>query len=100
MKVSSATSQVVAPSRPSQGVNSQNQNVDNHPNGRLEAGQHSVPVTSEKYESHNSKCSMSTEDFLQLHNSSTEQMLDTIKDIMALEVMQKSLEVIDKIVAD
>jgi hypothetical protein len=43
---------------------------------------------------------MSTEDFLNLHNSGVEQIADGIKDIMALKAIEKVLEVINKIVSD
>lgn len=100
MKVDAVTSQVVAPSRPGQGVQTQNQEVNNQHNNRQPVQQEQESVTSEKYNCHNSKSSMSTEDFLQLHNSSAEDMVDAIKDVMALKVMEKTLEVIDKIVSD
>ncbi len=100
MKVGSVTSQVVAPTRSGQGVQTQNQEVNNQQNNRQPAQQEQEPVASEKYSCHNSKSGMSTEDFLQLHNSSAEDMLDAIKDVMALKVMEKTLEVIDKIVSD
>ncbi len=101
MKVGSATSQVVTPSRPGQGVQTQNQEVNNQQNNRNTPQQEEASVTSEKYNCHNSNSGMSTEDFLQLHNSTNaEDMVDAIKDVMALKVMEKTLEVIDKIVSD
>ena len=100
MKVGAVASQVVAPTRPGQGVQSQNQEVNNQQGNQQPAPQEQAPVTSEKFDSHNSKSGMSTEDFLQLHNSSAEDMLDAVKDVMALKVMEKTLEVIDKIVSD
>ena len=100
MKVGAVTSQVVAPARPGQGVQSQNQEVNNQQNNRAPAQQTQEPVTSEKLNCHNSKSGMSTEDFLQLHNSSVQDMAEAIKDVMALKVMEKTLEVIDKIVSD
>jgi len=100
MKVGSVTSQVVAPARPGQGVQSQSQEVNNQQSNRPVAPREQEPVSSEKFNSHNSKSSMSTEDFLQLHNSSNQEMVEAIKDVMALKVMEKTLEVIDKIVSD
>jgi len=100
MKVGAVTSQVVAPTRPGQGVQSQNQEVNNQQRNQQPVQQAQEPVTSEKLNCHNSKSGMSTEDFLQLHNSSAEDMVDAIKDVMALKVMEKTLEVIDKIVSD
>ena len=97
MKVGSVTSQVVAPTRPGQGVQTQNQEVNNQQNNRQPIQQESDQPPSEKFNCHNSKSSMSTEDFLQLHNSSTQDMVDAIKDVMALKVLEKTLEVIDKI---
>ena len=97
MKVGAVTSQVVAPARPGQGVQSQNQEVNNQQQSRQPVQQAQHPITSEKY---NSKSSMSTEEFLQLHNSSNQDMVEAIKDVMALKVMEKTLEVIDKIVSD
>ena len=100
MKVGAVTSQVVAPTRPGQGVQSQNQEVNNQQRNQQPVHQAQESVTSEKLNCHNSKSGMSTEDFLQLHNSSAEDMIDAIKDVMALKVMEKTLEVIDKIVSD
>ena len=57
-------------------------------------------AVSEKFKSHNSSNGMSTEDFLNLHNSSTADMAESIKDIMALKLLEKSLEVIDNIVSN
>ena len=99
MKVGAVTSQVVAPTRSGQGVQSQNQEVNNQQNNRQPV-QQEQNVTSEKYNCHNSKSSMSTEDFLQLHNSSTQDMAEAIKDVMALKVLEKTLEVIEKITSD
>ena len=99
MKVGAVTSQVVTPTRPGQGVQSQNQEVNNQQNNRQPV-QQEPNVTSEKYNCHNSKSSMSTEDFLQLHNSSTQDMAEAIKDVMALKVLEKTLEVIEKITSD
>jgi molecular chaperone GrpE (heat shock protein) len=96
MKVGSISSQMVRPMQPNQAVQTQNQNVNNQDN-KQESHDDSNQVTSEKFKNHHSKCSMSTEDFLQLHNSSTEDMVDAIKDVMALKVLEKTLEVIDKI---
>jgi len=100
MKVGSVASQIVTPSRPGQGVQTQNQEVNNQQNNRQPVQQEQESGMSEKYNCHNSKSGMSTEDFLQLHNSSAEDMLDAVKDVMALKVMEKTLEVIDKIVSD
>ena len=100
MKVGAVTSQVVAPTRPGQGVQSQNQEVNNQQGSQQPAPQEQGSVTSDKLSSHNSKSGMSTEDFLQLHNSSAQDMAESIKDVMALKVMEKALEVIDKIVSD
>jgi molecular chaperone GrpE (heat shock protein) len=96
MKVGAITSQVVAPARPGAGVQQQTQEVNNQQN-KPAAQQEHVDVVSDKYKSHNSKCNMSTEDFLQLHNSSAQDMAEAIKDVMALKVLEKTLEVIDKI---
>ncbi len=100
MKVGSATSQVVAPTRPGQGVQTQNQEVNNQQNSRQPVQQEQESTTSEKYNCHNSKSGMSTEDFLQLHSSNNQNMAEAIKDIMALKVMEKTLEVIEKITSD
>jgi hypothetical protein len=101
MKVGAVTSQVVAPARPGQGVQSQNQEVNNQQNNQQPVSQEQGTVTSEKLNSHNSKSGMSTEDFLQLHNSSnTEDMINAVKDVMALKVLAKTLEVIDNITSD
>jgi hypothetical protein len=100
MKVGAITSQVVAPARPGQGVQSQNQEVNNQQNNKQPVQQDQGHVTSDKFNCHNSKSSMSTEDFLQLHNSNTQDIAEAIKDVMALKVMEKTLEVIDKIVSD
>ncbi len=100
MKVGAVTSQVVAPTRPGQGVQSQNQEVNNQQQSRQSAQQAQDPVTSEKFNCHNSKASMSTEDFLQLHNSGVQDMAEAIKDVMALKVLEKTLEVIEKITSD
>ena len=99
MKVGSISSQMVRPMQPSQSVQTQNQNV-NSQNDSQKSQNNTASVTSEKFNSHNSKCSMSTEDFLNLHNSGVEQMVDGIKDIMALKVLEKTLEAINKIVSD
>ena len=100
MKVGAVTSQVVAPARPGQGVQPQNQEVNNQQSNQQPAQQAQDHVTSKKLDCHNSKSQMSTEDFLQLHNSSNQDMVEAIKDVMALKVMEKTLEVIDKIVSD
>jgi len=99
MKVGSISSQMVRPMQPSQSVQTQNQNVNNQ-NDNQKSQNNAASVTSEKFNSHHSKCSMSTEDFLNLHNSGVEQMVDGIKDIMALKVLEKTLEAINKIVSD
>ena len=57
-------------------------------------------VTSEKFNSHGSKSGMSTEDFIKLHNSNAENMAEAIKDVMALKALEKTLDVIEKIVSD
>ena len=57
-------------------------------------------VTSDKFKDYGSKTGMSTEDFLKLHNSSAEDMAETIKDVMALKALEKTLDVIEKIVSD
>ena len=57
-------------------------------------------VTSEKFYSHGSKSGMSTEDFIKLHNSNAENMAEAIKDVMALKALEKTLDVIEKIVSD
>ena len=99
MKVGSISSQMVRPMQPSQSVQTQNQNVNNQ-NDNQKSQNNAASVTSEKSNSHYSKCSMSTEDFLSLHNSGAEQMVEGIKDIMALKVLEKTLEAINKIVSD
>ena len=83
MKVGSVASQVVTPTRSGQGVQTQNQEVNNQQNNRQPAQQEQEPVASEKYNCHNSKSGMSTEDFLQLHNSSAEDMLTAPVPIMS-----------------
>lgn len=100
MKVGSVTSQTVSPTRPGQGVQSDNQEVNNQQNNKQHADPQKERVTSDKLEHHNSKSGMSTEDFLKLHNSATSDMAEAIKDIMALKVMEKTLEVIEKITSD
>jgi hypothetical protein len=100
MKVGAVTSQVVAPARPGQGVQPQSQEVNNQQSNQQPAQQMQEPVASEKFNCHNSKSGMSTEDFLQMHNSSAEALAEAVKDVMALKVMEKTLEVIDKIVSD
>jgi len=100
MKVGAVTSQTVAPARPGQGVQSQNQEVNNQQQSKQPAQQEQEHFTSDKFNCHNSKSSMSTEDFLQLHNSNNQDMAEAIKDIMALKVMEKTLEVIEKITSD
>jgi hypothetical protein len=100
MKVGAITSQVVAPSRAGQGVQPQAQEVNNQQSSQSPVPQGQGTVTSEKLNCHNSKSDMSTEDFLKLHNSSMEQMVDGIKDIMALKVLEKSLDAINKIISD
>ena len=57
-------------------------------------------IVSDKFKSHSSKSGMSTEDFIKLHNSSTENLAETIKDVMALKALEKTLDVIEKIVSD
>jgi len=100
MKVGAVTSQIVAPARPGQGVQSQNQEVNNQQRKQQPVPQEQGSVTSEKFNCHNSKSGISTEDFLQMHNSSAEALAEAVKDVMALKVMEKTLEVIDKIVSD
>ena len=99
MKVGSISSQMVRPAPPSQSVQAQNQSVNNQNNDQ-KSQNNVASVTSEKFNSHHSKCSMSTEDFLNLHNTGAEQMVDAIKDVMALKVLEKTLEAINKIVSD
>ena len=100
MKVGATTSQVVTPTRHGQGVQTQNQEVNNQEHNKRPPQQESESITSEKFNSHNSKSGMSTEDFLKLHNSNNQDMAEAIKDIMALKVMEKTLEVIEKITSD
>ena len=100
MKVGAITSQVVTPTRPGQSVQSQNQEVNNQQNSRPAPRGEQDAQPSQKFNCHNSKSGMSTEDFLQLHNSSAEGLAEAIKDVMALKVMEKTLEVIDKITSD
>ena len=99
MKVGSISSQIVRPPQAGESVQTQNQNVNNQ-NNKQESQDDSKQVVSEKFKNHHSKCNMSTEDFLQLHNSSAEDMVDAIKDVMALKVLEKTLEVIEKITSD
>ena len=99
MKVGSISSQMVRPMQPGQSVQTQNQNVNNQDNNQ-KSQDNSNSITSEKYKNHGSKCSMSTEDFLQLHNSGVENMVDAIKDVMALKVLEKTLDAISEIASD
>ena len=99
MKVGSISSQMVRPMQPNQAVQTQNQNANNQ-NDNQKSQNNAASVTSERFNSHHSKCNMSTEDFLKLHNSGMEQMADAIKDVMALKVLEKTLEAINKIVSD
>ena len=52
----------------------------------------------------NTNNSMSTEDFLSLRESasgnSAEDMMETVKDVMALKMLEKTLEVINKMMED
>jgi hypothetical protein len=52
----------------------------------------------------NTQNNMSTEDFLSLrksaHGSSAENMMETVKDVMALKMLEKTLEAINKIMED
>ena len=57
-------------------------------------------VTSEKFKNHGSRSGMSTEDFIKLHNCNAENMAEAIKDVMALKALEKTLDVIEKIVSD
>ena len=99
MKVSSTTTSQAQPvSRPQQVGHEANKVQEQKAQQNKE--QQDSSVVSEKFKSHGNKVGMSTEDFLQLHNSSAEDMLDAVKDVMALKVMEKTLEVIDKIVSD
>ncbi len=99
MKVGAITSQVVSPTRPGQGVSPQNQEVNNQQK-QEQTQESSDNIVSEKYNCHNSKSSMSTEDFLQLHNSNAEDMMKAVKDVMALKVLEKTLDVINEMVSD
>jgi len=99
MKVGSISSQMVRPMQPNQSVQTENQNVNNQDKNK-ESQDDSAGITSEKYKNYSSKCSMSTEDFLKLHNSGVENMVDAIKDVMALKVLEKTLDVINNIVTD
>ena len=65
MKVGSISSQTVRPAQPSQSVQTQNQNVNNQ-NDNQKSQNNAASVTSEKFNSHHSKCNMSTQDFLEL----------------------------------
>ena len=38
--------------------------------------------------------------FIKLHNSNAENLAETIKDVMALKALEKTLDVIEKIVSD
>ena len=98
MKVGSISSQMVRPPQPSQSVQTQDQNVNNQDDNQ-KSQNNAASVTSEKSDSHSSKCSMSTEDFLNLHNSGVEQMVEGIKDIMALKALEKTLDAINEIVS-
>tara|TARA_R110000751_G_scaffold240465_2_gene341059 strand:+ start:799 stop:1152 length:354 start_codon:yes stop_codon:yes gene_type:complete len=100
MKVSSTnTAQAAAPAgRPRQVAEDNNKVQEQKAQQNNQTEQNSVD--SEKFKSHGSKPGMSTEDFLSIHNSSVENMADSIKDAMALKVLEKTLEVIDKIVSN
>ncbi len=99
MKIGSVSSQMVRPMQSSRSVQTENQNVNNQDKSENSQSD-STGITSEKYESHGAKCNMSTEDFLKLHNSGVENMVDAIKDVMALKVLEKTLDVINNIVSD
>ena len=100
MKINSTnTNQATAPAaRPRQVADDNNKVQEQKAQQSKETQQNDV--TSEKFSSHGSKSGMSTEDFLKLHNSSTANMAESIKDAMALKVLEKTLEVIDKIVSN
>lgn len=100
MKVNSTnTAQAAAPAaRPRQVADDSNKVQEQKAQQNNQAEQNNV--VSEKFKSHGSKSGMSTEDFLNLHNSSMENMAESIKDAMALKVLEKTLEVIDKIVSN
>ena len=94
----SAASQAVAPPTQAQPVQEQEQEVSpqNEDTGTQDS---TVEAPSEKFKSHNSKGGMSTEDFLSLRNTDSggEQMMETVKDMMALKLLEKAIEAITEI---
>ena len=99
MKVSSVSSQMTRPMQPGQSVRTQNQNVNNQDN-KQESQSNVTSAADGESKNYSTKCNMSTEDFLKLHNTGVENMVDAIKDVMALKVLEKTLDVINKIVSD
>ena len=100
MKVNSTNSahQAQPASRAQQAGQEQNKiEQDNKKTNNQEQQEH---VSSDKFKDYGSKSGMSTEDFLKLHNSSAEDMAEAIKDVMALKALEKTLDVIEKIVSD
>ena len=100
MKINSTTStqQAQPAGRPQQA--GQEQNKVQQEIKKPDSNQQQDNIVSEKFKSHGSKSGMSTEDFIKLHNSSMENMAETIKDVMALKALEKTLDVIEKIVSD
>ena len=100
MKVNStATSQQAQPATRPQQVGQEQDKIQQEAKKPAKNQQKDYAI-SEKFKSHSSKSGMSTEDFIKQHNSSTENMAEAIKDVMALKALEKTLDVIEKIVSD
>ncbi len=99
MKVdSTAASQAQPASRPRQ-VGQEHNKIEEQKQQQNKQNQQGE-ITSEKFRGHGDKSGMSTEDFLKLHNCNAENMAETIKDIMALKALEKTLDVIEKVISD
>tara|TARA_Y100000310_G_C20075059_1_gene531204 strand:- start:28 stop:402 length:375 start_codon:yes stop_codon:yes gene_type:complete len=96
--VGPAASQAVTP--PTQAEPAQEQKQEVSPQNKDTGAQDDVvEAPSEKFKSHNSKSSMSTEDFMSLRDTGSggEQVLETVKDMMALKLLEKAIEAITEI---
>jgi len=99
MEIGSVGASTVSPPTQAQPAGTQQQEVKPQ-NEEQKAQNNIVEPPTEKFKSHYAKNDMSTEDFLSLRDTGTSQMMETVKDVMALKLLEKAIEAITKIASD
>ena len=64
------------------------------------AEEKNTSISSDSQDKFYQPAQMSSQDFLSLHNDAASNMLETVKDIAALQVLEKTLEALGKIMED